>query len=227
MKEPPGWLTELPARNFKVHVSRNFLTGNFQSIVSLLNGAALQEFVLPPSGSLREVSEVQGGIAAPEGPAAPSPKQLWPPLPHNSPGGLICLKRVERESPPRAQLPDLACTSPLPSSLGTYPAWHWTGHPHSGQINSLLPWGERALGVPGWHCPVVSNPPRGAGGRVKGQDECGGAPPRKEAARGHCSWQETWSLFPPVHSKLPSPATACTAQSPNSWVRARGSDLYP
>ena len=87
----PGWLTELPARNFKIHVSRNFLTGNFQSTVSLLNGAAPQEFVLTPSGSLREVSEVpRGGIAAPEGPAAPGPKLLWPPLPRNSPGGLIC-----------------------------------------------------------------------------------------------------------------------------------------
>ena len=97
------------------------------------------------------------------------------------------LKRVERESPPRTQQPDLACTLLLPSSLETYSARHWTGHPHSGQINSLLPWGERALGVPGWHSPVVSNLPRGEGGSVKGQDESGGAPPRKEAARGHCA----------------------------------------
>ena len=57
------------------------------------------------------------------------------------------------------------CCSPHP--WVPYSALHWTGHLHSAQINSLLPWGERALGLLGWYSLMVSNQPGGEGGSVR------------------------------------------------------------
>ena len=53
------------ARNFQVHVSRNFITGNFQATVSLLNSSAWLAGGCPYTFRIsKEVSEVGGGAAA-------------------------------------------------------------------------------------------------------------------------------------------------------------------
>ena len=138
---------------------------------------------------------------APEGPAAPDPRLLWsPPAPQPSRRPHSPLK--ERSGPPsQPSSPALACTSLSPSPSGpTLPPLHWTGHPHSGRIDSLFSWERRALGSLGWHSHVVSNLPRGEAGSFRGQDESARAVPGKEA----------WSWFPPMLGKHPlQPLPAC------------------
>ena len=97
-----------------------------------------------------------------KGIAAHSSILAWRILWTEEPGGLQS-HGVAKSQTPTERL-NTCC---FPHPWVPYSALHWTGHPHSAQINSLLPWGERTLGVLGWYSLMVSNQPRGEGGSVR------------------------------------------------------------